>query len=492
MREDEFSEAMGGIDEELIAAAEKSREQPKKRSKAPLWIGVCSVAACAVIASAVLLGMGKENPPISTDSSNVHRLAQAVYPEMPKFNVPYSTGIGLYTEEDEAQGREWSRYKRDVEKMAAGRTESARNFLDDSMKLFLSDADGKNAVFSPINTYMALAVAAETAEGSGRQQILDALGAGSIEELRDSAGRLWSYAYSDDGLTTCVLGNSLWLRDDSEYDADTLQRLADSYYASSFSGKMGSEEYDSELRKWLNEQTGGFLTDYTDDVRLSPETVLGLYSTVYFSAQWDDRFREENNTQGVFHSPDGDVQAEFMNWTDVSMSYFWGEDFAAIALHFEDDGMMWFVLPDEDVTAEELAQDSELYGLLHDGYEWEDRSYPEVTLSIPKFDVSAKTELKQGLQQLGITDIFDSERADFTPLSEELDGAAVGSIDQSARVMIDEDGCTAASYVEIEYVGAAPPDDKVEFILDRPFLFFITDDSSDIYMPLFGGVVNHP
>ena len=57
--------------------------------------------------------------------------------------------------------------------------------------------------------------------------------------------------------------------------------------------------------------------------------------------------------------------------------------------------------------------------------------------------------------------------------------------------MVDEEGCTAASYVEIGMAlgAAAQPEEIIDFTLDRPFIFVIhTTDG----MPLFAGVVNRP
>ena len=56
---------------------------------------------------------------------------------------------------------------------------------------------------------------------------------------------------------------------------------------------------------------------------------------------------------------------------------------------------------------------------------------------------------------------------------------------------VDEEGCEAAAYtvVMVEAGGAMPPDDEVDFTLDRPFLFAVTGDSD---LPLFTGVVNQP
>ena len=53
----------------------------------------------------------------------------------------------------------------------------------------------------------------------------------------------------------------------------------------------------------------------------------------------------------------------------------------------------------------------------------------------------------------------------------------------------DEQGVKAAAYIEIPGAGAAaPPEEIIDFILDRPFLFVITSNS----LPLFAGTVNEP
>lgn len=60
---------------------------------------------------------------------------------------------------------------------------------------------------------------------------------------------------------------------------------------------------------------------------------------------------------------------------------------------------------------------------------------------------------------------------------------------QSVRVQIDEEGVKAAAY--IEFPGATspmPPEEIIDFVLDRPFIFAITTD----FIPLFMGTVNNP
>ena len=63
-------------------------------------------------------------------------------------------------------------------------------------------------------------------------------------------------------------------------------------------------------------------------------------------------------------------------------------------------------------------------------------------------------------------------------------------VQHGVRVAIDEEGVTAAAYTEMTLCGSAmPPEDEVDFVLDRPFLFVIMGADN---LPLFIGVVNQP
>lgn len=64
------------------------------------------------------------------------------------------------------------------------------------------------------------------------------------------------------------------------------------------------------------------------------------------------------------------------------------------------------------------------------------------------------------------------------------------AMNQATRVAIDEKGVTAASYIELPGAGAAPPPEEIiDFVLNRPFLFVITNGYN---LPLFAGTVARP
>ena len=143
---------------------------------------------------------------------------------------------------------------------------------------------------------------------------------------------------------------------------------------------------------------------------------------------------------------------------------------------------MTFYLPDEGVTVEELWQQENFLG--------EELAVPthvvRVNWSVPKFALHDSLKLNDALQALGVTDAFDENKADFAPLTEQP--AYVKSVNQAARVKIDEEGVEAAAYTEVDTnAGDAPPQEmpEEEMNLNRPFLFVIWKDGA----PLFVGAV---
>ena len=150
---------------------------------------------------------------------------------------------------------------------------------------------------------------------------------------------------------------------------------------------------------------------------------------------------------------------------------------------------MWLILPDNGVSVNEVAADSETLELIMSNGNWENSKYLTVNLAVPKFDVSDTTELPTHLRALGVTDVFDDSVSDFSPLAEEP--LVLSRATHAARVKIDEEGCEAAAFTILlaEPASAQPPNEEIDFVLDRPFMFVITNDCG---LPLFIGTVNRP
>jgi len=113
-----------------------------------------------------------------------------------------------------------------------------------------------------------------------------------------------------------------------------------------------------------------------------------------------------------------------------------------------------------------------------------------VNVTVPKFDVASDLDLKEGLQALGVTDVFDPQKGNFEGILEsQTEQVYVSKVDHAARVAIDEEGVTAAAYTVEILDGMGGVDEVLDFVLDRPFMFAITGPGNTI---LFAGVVEQP
>ena len=122
-------------------------------------------------------------------------------------------------------------------------------FYKQTMLHTLLDDKKQNMAYSPINLYLCMAMLSEMTDGQTRQQLFDALGQDSPEDVRKQSQRIWNSIYSGSRISKCILADSVWLRDDIPYDKDVLKILADNYYTSVYQGKMGTKSMDQEVQK---------------------------------------------------------------------------------------------------------------------------------------------------------------------------------------------------------------------------------------------------
>ena len=442
---------------------------------------------CGVLAALMLAGCGgvevitcqSERPAPAADLTQ-YAVVEAAYPVFPAEPV-YEDYIDENGEGDwDAYFAAQEAYREGLQALGKGERpddSAVRRFADQTAAEIFNGRE--NTVYSPISLYVALGMLTELTDGETRQQVLDLLGAADTEALRQQINRLWISVYQD-GDAVCRLANAAFAREDADVKQAAVDALAEGYFASSYRVPMGTEEADEAIASWLNQQTGGLLSEETGNIHTEEENLLRLYNTIYYKAGWLDAFESGQTGTDIFIAADGSKQqTDFMHRTDEG-TYRKGEGYTAAPRRLKY-GRMVFVLPDEGVTPESL--------LARDGFLTEltgEYSMADVVWSVPRFDVKSSVDLKDILKALGVTDAFDENVADFTPLTDS--GAVVSSVMQAARVKIDEDGVEAAAYTEIvaDTTAAEEPPPVVEMNLNRPFLFVILNDAN---VPLFVGTV---
>lgn len=503
MKTEEKLKAMGDIDPEYIESAAKLRNRRRPFVKIAMAAAALLVAGCGTFLAMRALHNDKSgemtaslpdhaseqtevppetgkaqqtDPPVIVPVSDLPESVRAVFASVP--DTPKKYGAPGYY--DYVQELRRSRFYAG-EPLAGFYGRTAAEFL-------LSGEKNENAAYSPFNVYMALAMMAETASGETRAQILDLLGADSIDALREQANDLFISNYFDNDAMTSLPAASLWINSGvyPYLKQDTLKTLAYDYHSSSFTGDMRDPEFTKLCRKWLNEQTHGLLNDQANELELKPEEMMHIITTLYFKGCWMNKFNEAANTVEAFRSPTGDEQVTFMH--GGADAYYELNGFSMVRKDLNEYANVWLVLPDEGTALEDVIRDGSALGAVLGGAEGAQVGGAIIHLNMPKFDVESKLDLIKGLEKLGVTDCFDPTKADFTELTD-LEGVYISSVNHGVRVVLDETGVEAAAYTDIGYAGSSMPTREVDFTLDRPFMFVITGMDGT---PLFVGTVYHP
>jgi hypothetical protein len=318
MKKEELFEVLGNLEPGMVEKARSDRH-PRRG----VWKKWTAAAACAVIIGGAVLGVatwrnGREGSAVRYPSGVTTVLA--AYPA----SVERTMDAQKFMESD-AHWDWWDSY-RELTAKSAELQSGMDAYYQNLMKQMLVSED-ENTVCSPINLYIAFAMLAETSDGNTRQQILDMLGAQDMDTLRENVSSLWESNYADTPALNSVLANSLWLDGEETYNDTTLQRLAEQYYASTFRGTPGSEEMNQALRTWTDDNTGGLLKEYTENMAIAPETVFELVSTIYYKAMWRENFWEVNTEKETFHGAAGDTTVDMMKKTEWNrLPYKWPKE----------------------------------------------------------------------------------------------------------------------------------------------------------------------
>ncbi len=366
------------------------------------------------------------------------------------------------------------------------------SFIVDSSDEILLDSDSKNAnpVYSPFSIYSALAMAAECASGNTQKEILDALHADSIDSLRSDHTALFGSLYFDDFSEYCRISNSLWLNDRYKFKQDTLENIAKYYYAPSFSRYFPPDSFFQEISDWIFKNTSGKISPV---VPVDQFDIMKIINTVTFKNKWISTFR--TSEKDTFTLSDLTTkECDFLKSDSDEEEIGFSDNFMKYSLRMQKGYNMNFILPDEDVSVEEIIADSEtMEKIFSDDLVYQKR---KLFFKVPKFNVYSQYDVIPAAKKLGIIDAFDKYKCDFNEVIDykenDIDQAYINLFSHDATLLIDENGCEAAAYtiISLMYPTCMPPENEpVYFYLDRPFFYYITNQND---IPVFSGIIYDP
>lgn len=356
----------------------------------------------------------------------------------------------------------------------------------------LRSQDG-NLILSPYSISLALAMPYAGARNETESQMAQALHFLPQEQFHSEFNALdqkleESKKASDKDQTPLQLDivNAIWAEQTQTFLPEFLDTLAANYgagiYLADFINQFESAR--KEINSWVKDQTKNKVKNVLAEGSLDSDTRMVLVNTIYFKADWLHQFESNFTRDAPFHLLDGStVNTPRMN-QEISIPYASGNGFQAVELPYSGStAAMDIIVPDDgNFDSFESSFDSELYDQVINGL-----GPATVALGLPKFEFSSDFNLSDQLAGLGMSDAFDSAKADFSGMTGGQD-LFISDVVHKAFVAVDEKGTeAAAATITIMGAGAMPYD--VSLIVDRPFIFVIRDLGTGQIL-FFGRVLN--
>ena len=342
-----------------------------------------------------------------------------------------------------------------------------------------------NWLVSPFSLQCALGMLSNGAAEDTRDEILHTLGLSqySQEEVNAYFRKLIEGLHTVNSAITVKTANSVWGNAGVPLKEDFQKMNIENYSAMVSQLDFSDPSAVDQINAWCNQTTEGLIPSILDEV--NPTATVYLLNSLYFKARWESEFAPEKTQEGDFSALSGKmVKADFMQ-TQRMAAYVENEWFTSTSLSYQNDSyVMRLILPQPEISIDQVLQAlSE-----SDGNLWKNVVLADINLKMPRFTLENKMNLIPALQALGMKKAFTND-ADFSSMSDIA--TYISLVQQATRLKVDEEGSEGAAVTVIGgETSPGMPEEKVDFFLDRPFLFQILEPATGTV--LFMGQVGTP
>lgn len=366
-----------------------------------------------------------------------------------------------------------------------------KNFATD-YALNITKNNLNNEIFSPLSIVTCYSMLLEGANGETYNELRNALGFNDSIDIKNETQKMLNNTFIKTEQTQLNVNQSIWL--DNKYATsvkkDYLDTLTNYYYAEAYQDDLKSDNAKDLLARYINSKTNNILNIKKDDLR-NYNGIMWLVNTIYMKSKWTADFYE---TKSDFKNIKGITNTKDFIATKASYSgVYQSENSTTFSAYFQYGLQVNFMIPNSiDANFKYFVNGNNNWNNLFN-YKKSKYIAGTVNFKMPKLSVKSNYDLKKELINLGINKIFDENSADLKGIMEFDDSynLYVSNTMHKAAIDFNKDGVEAAAVTIIEgskSTGIDPDAKQIDFFLDQPFIYSITD-ANDI--PLFVGIVTN-
>ena len=373
----------------------------------------------------------------------------------------------------------------DLKKTTYGAANFAVNIFKEAIKT------ETNALISPVSLISALSMTANGAKGETLSEIEKVLGA-DIEQLNNDFSKA---SIDGEGIKTA---NSIWFKDSPALKIK--QGFIDinkKHYGAEIHKENFGKSTLNKINRWVSDNTDGLIKNGLDE--LQSDAVMYLINTVLFDAEWKTKFNSNQVLENQnFTSESGEIQIVTMlsdEFAADEYNYFKLGKTEGIIMDYTNGCSFAALLPNEGVTVSQALDSftgNQLVNMLTKRLAADKNKCGTFLLltKIPKFNFNCSFKFADTLAKLGMPRSFNPTNADFSGICDtSLYPLYISQVYHNTSVSLTENGTKAgaATYVEMKFGSAKPPESTKKLYFDRPFIYVIFKTDSGI--PIFMGTV---
>lgn len=335
-----------------------------------------------------------------------------------------------------------------------------------------------NTVESPLSLSVALGILANGAGGTTLDQLLELLGAGSLDELNSCLDKVSRNLRNADRKVDLKLSNSVWF--DKGFDArpEYKKAVETNFGAELFTERLSTEATMRKINRWCSDRTEGMINDFLEEP-VGAGIDMTLYNATYFHGEWKEKFDPKDTVDKFFHNAQGGSNTVRMMYKSKGIGVYRADEYSqTVEVPYGNGNFyLYLELPAEGMTVPEVIE-ARLAGQAP-----EIRDATVTKLGLPRFRAEWRLDVGFMLQSMGYDAILDKQG--YPLVSDGL--LSLPPVWQSAVIEIDEEGTKAAA---VTGGGCTSPGimETVELVFDRPFIYSIKERTTGA--TVFCGVIN--
>lgn len=362
---------------------------------------------------------------------------------------------------------------------------SSVQFGIDLLKELIDEKGKENVIISPLSVSTAFGMALNGADNETYNQMQSVLGLSdmTLNEINDSYLSVNDLLTGVDNKVKFSSANSIWYRNGFAVENNFIEVNKKYFDAEVTEANFDDPSAVNRINDWVKEATNSKIDKIIEQI--DPQKVMYLINAIYFKGIWKYQFDASKTQDDTFNSGTSTRSIKMMNQKN-KFRYMINSELQAVELPYGNDLFeMMVLLPNQGEEINNFIRNFsvEKFNNIRANF-----SETELTLSLPRFKVADESTLNTPLKNLGMTDAFNENFADFSKITK-ADQIFISEVKHKTFVEVNEEGTEAAAVTSIGFERTSVGD-EIFLRVDRPFLFVIYEKNTNTI--LFLGKVVKP